>query len=1733
MKKRLLSIVLVIVMIFAADVLHAAAVPLDIPECTCGSSGELVVSHSDDCTLKNYYVSFCNDTAENIFADWAFLPEDGREYILLFLSENDNEKYNKLLALLEELQNSRTVVFEAEDKSVSVYAADNAFPDGTTITTQELTVSEVQQNAVMNAVNGISADITVHGFCATDITFRTENGEEVQPNQPVSMKMKLNQSDSLSSANTVIVLHEGENGLEVVDEVPIDGENTQSVAVAASGFSSYYNVLVSVADNDRSLTRLYNNSSGSSGTAKATDFYAYITTPDGYCLTYQENSFVAEEGTYDKLVTSTKTVSQCVTDTNKNRYLWHFTVDTRDTCKEGYTVKDSYKITNVDNGKVIDLAYTTTTNGQPILVHTANDGSRYSNRNQRWYISSVAGTDKFTFATAADKTFVLDYSSANGTQDEPVILFSNSGNNHNFNIILDSDSKNTLTSLYQEEGKTALSGTVSALSDFNQRLGVTTATDFYAFISVGGYCLTEDETNTAMKWHSDQMGLDYDRVFVSTTTIDAAKSSGDKNKFLWHFVLDERDNDGSEAHSDVNIKNSYKIVNVATGRAIDLAQTPTGDTTSVGFPIIAHQNHDFYNQRWFINCVNDSGKKKFNISPACKPSWYMDYTTGNESTWLGKDAKYVHAWDSTAVYKYFDITLDTASKNTISSLYQEEGKTSLSGTVSALSDFYAYISFNDHLLTYKTFEGDSVSDRLIVSSKTADECKSNKEYYKKFLWHFTAETANELKWTDNSNQSITTKIGGSYKISNVGANEASGAIHPLDDQLHGTANNTPVTLCSDDNDNAAQRWFITYDTMYHKFAIHTSHNLNAVLDAQSGGTNDSIVDIYTNGDGYTANQRFDIILADTSEYQSSLMSDLLNNNSDYSVEGIGNVNLFNYDPIEFNNSETGSSLAFDGYHKYLSDFDEYNSDMYGSGTVKSYIDNNVNFYAYISFSTGDITRRIYYGEQTCYLGPDRITEANKDQYLWQFICQPDGSYAIKYKYNNKWLTINKNTTTETNASENFLLSDSLDDSTKNSYWKLEYLTDNGEEKFRFLPKTKGMEGFAMDVAHGSNAENNTLNAYKNGAVVNSYMSIEPQQMADPVNAGDHFYAYIAYRPENTSAWMSHKLYDTIDRFAVGDGANLDNEYLWEFVRTGDTTVYASEGSTTTVTGLENSYEIVSVADPTKCVDLNGGVGENKIIQLYDRNNTIAQRWYIRYCAEFDRFYLASAENQNYIIDLHIGDTTAGNATSLQKNTADTSSVLRSYRLFDLLLVNGNTVFGVTEQLAGEDGRLLSSFNAYTEKQRVTPANRFYANIGFAPDSKPSAWLTHNQITHNLYNTTTAVTYEGLVVGSIDNYTSDKNYLWEFIREESGTDENAYRIVNAAQPSLCLTVYNGNASQGAFVALNQQLSAEDEKRKSQLWYIVYRDYTVNGITYKRYNLVSAANQNLCMDVDNGYTTPDTTVNLWEVPSVADDNVSHRMFDLRIVNNISAYGLSSDVTSNIVNQKLGSDGYPVITGSNVTGDELFNPGTTHTGKTTVATDATMQFIYNKSTGYYEYKSTANHAQYNKATNTIEQYADTLGNYNYSSYDIPITSSNYLDTPSPESKLMNRLYDINLSNENGMLVGKMIGQDPHFAYMNLNIDADKVSRIYAKVYIDPRINPDNFSLYFKKGNETDVDFAETGRFKIDYDLQSGTDGWYEIVIDTSDRSNHSDTEAAIGWSGNITGLRIDPIDNPDNSA
>lgn len=232
--------------------------------------------------------------------------------------------------------------------------------------------------------------------------------------------------------------------------------------------------------------------------------------------------------------------------------------------------------------------------------------------------------------------------------------------------------------------------------------------------------------------------------------------------------------------------------------------------------------------------------------------------------------------------------------------------------------------------------------------------------------------------------------------------------------------------------------------------------------------------------------------------------------------------------------------------------------------------------------------------------------------------------------------------------------------------------------------------------------------------------------------------------------------------------------------------------------------------------------------------------------------------------------------------------------------------------------------------------------------------------------------------------------------------------------------------------------------------------------------------------------------------------------------------------IVQKKLSSSGTPTfnyVTGKNgatATGELLFDLTKPVSGRIDYR-DAELEMIYDQSTGYYEYKSAANHAQYNHSNNTIELYADTLSIYN-----------SYIATLSLGSAFGFNGYSTSSTNANGVFKGTTVSTSPNgnqrfdpyvsFVVPNEGTTADKIGRgvdnigqIYIKAKV-PAIGKNKCQVFFNSGSG----YNETESMEVEYTANGNI---VEFVFDTS-------TCAAWTNGKRITALRIDLFDSNKGS-
>lgn len=235
-------------------------------------------------------------------------------------------------------------------------------------------------------------------------------------------------------------------------------------------------------------------------------------------------------------------------------------------------------------------------------------------------------------------------------------------------------------------------------------------------------------------------------------------------------------------------------------------------------------------------------------------------------------------------------------------------------------------------------------------------------------------------------------------------------------------------------------------------------------------------------------------------------------------------------------------------------------------------------------------------------------------------------------------------------------------------------------------------------------------------------------------------------------------------------------------------------------------------------------------------------------------------------------------------------------------------------------------------------------------------------------------------------------------------------------------------------------------------------------------------------------------------------------------VNSNGGVNDSTATYAKQGIVKDtlvnGYPVFNYvDNGTDNALaFFSDTKEMNGKTIFNDVNFEFVYDNVTGYYEYKSSANHAQYNRSENKVELYADSLCTVNaaYEPLDLSTaTVGNALTINSKTETTLNATTTAASANR----------YDPYFNITVPNVKGSDITEIYLKVNIPAEINTNQFKVYFTTTTEKEV--KEENSFKVEY---TPTGKSQIIRIKTS---------GTVWQNGIITSLRIDPFDNEDSGS
>lgn len=181
-----------------------------LPKCDCGDVDADMVSHSDSCILKQYYMGICDREALEIYNQWANFPEDAQSYILQYLSWNDQQKQAELQSMLNTDLSGKAAT-EVDGAVINV----SNIPAGGSVSVAPL--MQNRSSGTSGAAAAIEALLEARGESNTqlfmwDISIQDADGIDWQPyGKPVSVEVSI-PGVKLHPYTKVFVVHVGDDG---------------------------------------------------------------------------------------------------------------------------------------------------------------------------------------------------------------------------------------------------------------------------------------------------------------------------------------------------------------------------------------------------------------------------------------------------------------------------------------------------------------------------------------------------------------------------------------------------------------------------------------------------------------------------------------------------------------------------------------------------------------------------------------------------------------------------------------------------------------------------------------------------------------------------------------------------------------------------------------------------------------------------------------------------------------------------------------------------------------------------------------------------------------------------------------------------------------------------------------------------------------------------------------------------------------------------------------------------------------------------------------------------------------------------------------------------------------------------------------------------------------------------------------------------------------------------------
>ena len=276
--------------------------------------------------------------------------------------------------------------------------------------------------------------------------------------------------------------------------------------------------------------------------------------------------------------------------------------------------------------------------------------------------------------------------------------------------------------------------------------------------------------------------------------------------------------------------------------------------------------------------------------------------------------------------------------------------------------------------------------------------------------------------------------------------------------------------------------------------------------------------------------------------------------------------------------------------------------------------------------------------------------------------------------------------------------------------------------------------------------------------------------------------------------------------------------------------------------LDNGYySISSKLNRKKCLDINGASftsGTN--VQLYDCNNTDAQTWIIKDLS--NGYYQIMAKKNRLSLDLEGANTSNGTNVQIYYDNGTNAQKFQFTKIDEQTLESGiytiksnhnrNKVIDVTGGIG------LSNTNVQTYDDNNTNAQKWY----FEKLANKNYYIKSG-LNSNLYL-------------SSDN---NNNVLLQETPTEWSLqyiDENTFYLIN--QNQLYLNISNGNIANGTNVNLTSP-----NQQNTQIFYIEQTKINENGKTIANgyYTISSSIDKNKVIEVANGSKKNETNIQLY--------------------------------------------------------------------------------------------------------------------------------------------------------------------------------------------------------------------------------------------------------------------------------